>query len=90
MSSEFRIRSRLAGLALASVLGLLQPALAVPGESCGSVDRLIVALRFAQAVFPELKGKEFTVSFAPGSAPDVHLLIRGGMSMCPSWVRRAG
>jgi hypothetical protein len=67
MSSVFRIRPRLAALALASLLGVLQPAFAVPGESCGSVDRLTVALGFAQVIFPELKGKEFTVSFAPGN-----------------------
>jgi hypothetical protein len=67
MVSVFQIPARLAALAFVSLLGLLQPAFAAPGESCGSVDRLIVALRFAQAVFPELKGKEFTVSFAPGN-----------------------
>jgi hypothetical protein len=50
MSSVFQIRSRLAALALVSLLSLLQPAFAVPGESCGSVDRLTVALRFVQVM----------------------------------------
>src|ERR1700722_11726820 len=45
-----------AAFALAFLSGLLQPAFAVPGGNCGAVDRLTVALRFAQVLFPELKG----------------------------------
>jgi len=47
--------------------GLLQPVFAVPGSSCGSVDRLTVALRFAEALYPELKGNEFSISLSAGS-----------------------
>jgi hypothetical protein len=61
-----QIRSLLAAVALVSLPGLLQAAFGVPVSGCGSVDRVIVALRFVQALFPELKGKEFSVSFSPG------------------------
>jgi hypothetical protein len=59
-------RSHLAAVVLVFLSGLLQPAVAATESSCGSVERLIVALRFAQVLFPELKGKEFSVTFSQG------------------------
>jgi hypothetical protein len=66
-TSIFQIRFVRAAFALAFLSGLLQPAFAVPGGNCGAVDRLTVALRFAQVLFPELKGKEFSVTLSSGN-----------------------
>jgi hypothetical protein len=66
-ASISQIRSLLAAVALVSLSGLLQAALAAPSGSCGSVDRLTVALRFAQVLFPELEHKEFSLTFSHGN-----------------------
>jgi len=66
-TSISQIRSLLAAVALVSLTGLLQAASAAPSGSCGSVDRLTVALRFAQVLFPELKDKEFSLTFSHGN-----------------------
>jgi hypothetical protein len=45
---------------------LLSPAIATAND-CGSLDRLAIALRFAQALYPELRGMELGVSLSHGS-----------------------
>jgi hypothetical protein len=60
-------RVRVLTRVLALTSALLVPNVAVCADSCGSLERLTVALRFAQAVYPELKGKDFGVSFSPGN-----------------------
>jgi len=62
-TSIFQIRFVRAAFALAFLSGLLQPAFAVPGGNCGAVDRLTVALRFAQVLFPELKARSLASLF---------------------------
>lgn len=62
-------RSLRATIALVLLSSCLQPAFAATGGSCGAADRLIVALRFAQGLFPELKAREFSVTFSPGNGP---------------------
>jgi len=52
---------------LALTAALLVANAAFCADNCGSLERLTVALRFAQAVYPELKEKEFGVSFSPGN-----------------------
>jgi hypothetical protein len=47
--------------------GLLQLTLAVPSDTCGSVERLKAALHFAEILDPELKDREFSLSLAPGN-----------------------
>jgi len=71
LTSVFQIRSLLAAVALVTLSGLLQPAMAAPGGGCGSVDRLTVALRFAQILYPELKDKELSISLSDGRGPFV-------------------
>jgi hypothetical protein len=63
----FRIRSLRATLVLVLLSGLLQPAIVAADDSCGSVSRLIISLRFAQVLYPELKGKEFGIAVSPGT-----------------------
>jgi hypothetical protein len=63
----FRVRCFLVTLALTWMSVLLQPAFAAPSDTCGSVDRLIVALRVARILYPELKGKEFGISISHGT-----------------------
>jgi hypothetical protein len=53
--------------ALLSLLSLLQPPTAAGQAICGSVDRFAVALQFAEVIFPELKGKELSVSLSHGN-----------------------
>jgi hypothetical protein len=65
MTSAFKNRLLLA--ALLSLLGFLPPHLAAVDVSCGSVDRFVVALRFAEALFPELKDKELNISLSHGT-----------------------
>jgi hypothetical protein len=67
--SNSLIRTLLAAVALVSLSGILQSAPTVTGSNCGAVDRLTIALRFAQILYPELKGKEFSVTFVPGTGP---------------------
>lgn len=57
-------RSLLAVFAM-PVLLLLQPLTASAGN-CGSADRTMVALHFAEVIFPELKGKEFDIGLSAG------------------------
>jgi len=66
-TSISQIRSLLATVALVSLSGLLQSAFAVPTGNCGSVGRLIVTLRYAQVLFPELQDKELSLTFSDGS-----------------------
>jgi hypothetical protein len=67
-TSIFQICSILAAVVLVSLSGLLQPAFALPSSSsCDAVDRLTIALRFAQVLFPELKGGEFSVTLSSGN-----------------------
>src|SRR5579862_5116727 len=66
-SSIFKIPFLRAAFALVSLSGSLQSAFAVPGGNCGAADRLTVALHFAQVLFPELKGKEFSVTLSSGN-----------------------
>jgi hypothetical protein len=49
LTAVFQISSLLPAVALVSLSGLQQPARAAQGRSCGSVDRLTVALHFAGA-----------------------------------------
>lgn len=49
---------------LASVL--LLPSGAVGADTCGSVDRLITALRLARTLYPELRGERFDISLSAG------------------------
>src|SRR5271156_2461043 len=63
----FRLCFLRAALALVFLSGLPQSAFAVPGVNCGAADRLTVSLRLAQVLFPELKGKEFSVTLSSGS-----------------------
>jgi hypothetical protein len=67
LKSIFRIHFLQAALALVSLPGFLQSAFAVPRGNCGAADRLTVALRLAQVLFPEMKGKEFSVTLSSGS-----------------------
>lgn len=64
-----RVRSLRAMIALVFLSGCLQPTFAATGGSCGAPDRLIVALRFARALFPELRGREFSIALLPGNGP---------------------
>lgn len=63
------------GLALALLGGCSQQATAASVDNCGSVDRLIVALRFVKAIYPELAGKEVSVAFSPGTGTFVSSAI---------------
>jgi hypothetical protein len=54
-------------LALGCVF-LPSPATASP-EGCGSVDRVLTALRLAEAIYPETKSREFDVAVGNGSGP---------------------
>jgi hypothetical protein len=67
-----RCRALLVALVLLPLSGSPQPAIAATNESCGSVDRLATALRIAQVLFPELKGKELSVVFLHGNGPLVN------------------
>jgi hypothetical protein len=66
LTSGFQNRLLLAAV-LVSLMGLLQPTAAAADPSCGSLNRLAVALHFADVIFPELKGKEFNVSLSHGN-----------------------
>jgi hypothetical protein len=57
----------LLAVALVLFLGLLHPPITADDGSCGSVNRFGAALRFAEVVFPELKGKELDVSLSHGN-----------------------
>ncbi|HEY6768906.1 MAG TPA: hypothetical protein VI386_29480 [Candidatus Sulfotelmatobacter sp.] len=83
-------RSRLLTGVLALTLALLFPKAAVCADNCGSLERMASALRFAQAVYPELKEKEFGLSFSPGNGTFVdfpteadNFMIRVGE---PIWI----
>jgi hypothetical protein len=64
LASAFPNRLLLA--VLLSLTGLLPQRLAAANESCGSVDRFVVALHFAEVIFPELKEKELNISLSHG------------------------
>jgi hypothetical protein len=88
LSSSYRVRLLTGVLAL--TLALLVPNAAFCADNCGSLERLTVALRFAQAVYPELQEKEFGLSFSPGNGTFVdfptevdYFMIRVGE---PIWV----
>jgi hypothetical protein len=59
-----RIRSL--GISLVVALFVLVPNVAIAADNCGSVDRLIVALRLTRILYPELKEKEVSMSFSVG------------------------
>jgi hypothetical protein len=48
------------------------------GDKCGSFDRVMVALRVTEALYPELKGREFSLQFSEGT---------GGLPSGPADVR---
>lgn len=66
MASAFHIQLCWTAVVV-SILGLLQPSIASANESCGSLERFAVALRFAEVIFPELKGKELNISLSHGT-----------------------
>jgi hypothetical protein len=66
-----RCRALLVALVLLPLSGSPQHAIAATDESCGSVDRLAIALRIAQVLFPELKGNELSISVAQSHYPSV-------------------
>ena len=43
------------------------PATAERVQACGSLDRAVVAIRLAQALYPDLKGKELSLQFSEGT-----------------------
>jgi hypothetical protein len=53
-------------LLLSILSSLILMPIVAPGEECGSADRLAVALRFAEAVIPELKNQEVDISISEG------------------------
>jgi hypothetical protein len=58
-----------AAVLLLSILFL--PAVANAADECGSLDRLIIAARLVRTVYPELKGKEASITFSQGTGgPD--------------------
>jgi len=85
---SYRVRVLTGVLAFTSAL--LVPNAAVGADNCGSLERLTVALRFAQVVYPELKGKEFGVSFSPGNGTFVSLPTEADSFMIrvdnPTWL----
>jgi len=62
ISTYFRPHSAM----LALICVLLLPSFASGADRCGSLDRIIVALRLTRALYPELKGKELSTSFSLG------------------------
>lgn len=76
MLSIFQVRIFSQVLAFAILSGMIQSASAVPADSCGSLDRLKVALTFAQVMYPDLKDKEFTVSLSHGNGPFINSPIQ--------------
>lgn len=52
---------------LIACLFLFVSSAAFGSEKCGSLDRAANAIRMAQVLYPELKGKEFSVSLSSGS-----------------------
>ena len=40
---------------------------AAEAEKCGSLDRVVIAIHLAQVLYPDLKGKEFSVQFSEGT-----------------------
>lgn len=64
--SAFQNRVLSAALAV-SISFVLSAPLAAADGSCGSAERLAVAVRFAEVVFPELKDKELDISLSHGN-----------------------
>lgn len=59
-----RVRLHVVALVLTCIL---QASLASGASVCGSLDRVIVAVRLAQTLYPEVKGREFSVAFSEGT-----------------------
>ena len=55
-------------IAIAWVL-LCLPSFALGSEKCGSLDRAANAIKLAQILYPELRGREFSLQFSEGSGP---------------------
>jgi len=64
--SHFLISIRKAFAALALVLVMFLPKLAVAADKCGSVRRLMTALSLTNILYPELEGKEVSISLSGG------------------------
>jgi hypothetical protein len=64
----FAISTRVRSLctALPLVVIILLPNVAIGADKCGSLDRLMIALRFTRTLYPEVKGREFDFSFSAG------------------------
>ena len=59
------IRHRWLGAALAGVL--LLSSLAWGDDKCGALDRVTIAIHVAEVLYPELKGREFSLQFSDGT-----------------------
>ena len=72
-----RFRLQLASLACASIF--LLSGLASGAEKCGSIDRVMVALRLIHVIYPDLTSREFSLQFAEtgplGSPTDVRMFV---------------
>jgi hypothetical protein len=62
---SIRLRWFCAIVTLSSVFVLSSSALAA--DKCGSLDRVAMAVRLTQVLYPELKGKEFSLQFSEGT-----------------------
>lgn len=61
----FRFPLVFAVIALSCILALSSTARST--DKCGSLDRVIIAIRLTQTLYPELKGKEFSLQFSEGT-----------------------
>lgn len=64
-----RVRS-LCG-ALGPACALLLPSVTIGADKCGSLDRVVIAIRLARTLYPEVKGREFSVAFSEGTGGPV-------------------
>jgi hypothetical protein len=67
MLSALFIRFRPLCTALPLVVILLLPNVANGADKCGTVDRVMIALRLVRTLYPEIKGREFSISFSEGN-----------------------
>jgi hypothetical protein len=67
MLSVYSVRFRSLCTKLPLVLILLLPNVAIGADKCGSLDRAMIAIRFVRTLYPEVKGREFSLQFSEGT-----------------------